>query len=960
MVATLRIALLGEPHFAYGDDPFSFEALPRALPLLAYLILNRAEPVHHDTVAALFWPDDADSDARVKLRRHLYSLRTALPPTDSALPWTLDDSTMLQWNAAAPATADVIAFERDAADPATYEDAVAGYGGDLLVGFSDTWLLAERGRLRHLYLERREVLLAHAEEEGRLPDALRHARALLAADPWREQTVRALMRIYSAAGDPVRVRMEYERYARDARRQRGIAPTAQTQVLVHELAPESQPPHTQSFEDGEPLRQRLFDLVDAAREGRGSLVVVSGEHAAVGTRFAEAFADGVPDARIFIGPTSDPERHPYEALAEIVKTALPLVRAGRSPGQLAALASLVPEVGRPTRRSHSSDLGRERTRLFDAIVGAIEALARERLIVLILPDFQRAGAASRASLELLARRLSTLSVLAIVTRSMDERARELESIERRLRESGLVTSLRARASAVPDEVHDPAHAVERDDAIGVTASDRAMKLFADDDALSIIARAQQRPLSNAAHFAFLIQRELIASDRSNRDEHLRILAELDAVALDPRQQARVLQLRIRFTRKYGLREEHERLVDAFATIATMTADDRLIVNADLLRGRLYLDAQKYAAARRALMESADRALEMNDAVAAYKSLFTLAQMESTLGNGAAAQDFLKRADREAEHAGDSLARARIVTATIAMHLRDMRMTEAIAAADAAHPLFAALGDRESYADMLSQVARAQTRIGNVDAALAIYAETAAIYAQLDVPQGEAKTLINSSIALARLGRYDEALASAERAAAIFERIGDIRGQAICIGNAGLIAYYRHRYDEAVGEYERALALAETLNNDDIVSNILSNIGAAESARGNYDRAIDFLERGIRMATAGDRVLSVVNDIPDLVLAYVRNGDSRRAEMTSRTMFEVVARLTDPYDELFYVEYVAGLVDDRRGRLSSARAHYEAAERLFQERVKSFSDEGARAAFFDLPNSRLIREGLKLR
>ena len=64
--------------------------------------------------------------------------------------------------------------------------------------------------------------------------------------------------------------------------------------------------------------------------------------------------------------------------------------------------------------------------------------------------------------------------------------------------------------------------------------------------------------------------------------------------------------------------------------------------------------------------------------------------------------------------------------------------------------------------------------------------------------------------------------------------------------------------------------------------------------------------------------------------------------------------------MYFVEYVAGLVDDRRSLLSSARAHYEAAERLFLERVVSFTGAASRAAFIDLPNSRLVSEGLKLR
>jgi len=429
------------------------------------------------------------------------------------------------------------------------------------------------------------------------------------------------------------------------------------------------------------------------------------------------------------------------------------------------------------------------------------------------------------------------------------------------------------------------------------------------------------------------------------------------MATDPRRRAQVLQLRIRCASDAG---DRERLVDEFMTLANDLNDEQLIVRAKLARGQAGRDVEKFSAARIDLIDASDRALALNAVTVAFETLLTLADMEASLGNAAAAYDYLKRADREAEHAGNFLGQAQIVGITIGMLLGDMRMSEAIATADSAEPLFAAFGDRETQADIRTQVARALTRTGHFDRALKIYESAAEVYRELDVPRGEAKTLINSSITLMRLGDYDEALASVQRAATIFERIGDVRGHAICLSNAGLIAYYRHRYDDAVHEYERALALAQKVGNEDIISNITSNLGAAESARGNYERAIDFLERGIRMATARDRALGVVNDIADLVLAYVRRGDTRRAEMTARTMLEVVARLTDPYDEMYYVEYVAGLVDDRCSRLSAARTHYEVAERLFLERVASFTDEASRAAFIDLPNSRLVREGLKLR
>jgi len=957
----LRIALLGEPHFSFRGEPYRFEALPRALPLLAYLILKRAHPESFDAVASLIWPDDRESDARVKLRRHVSVLQGALPPEDPAQPWIHATGDTLQWNSSAGSTCDLIGFEEDAADLATYDAAVDLYGGDFLIGYHSPWIEAERDRLHRIYLFRREALMALAEDDAHSTDAIRHARAILDADPWRESAVRALMRGLAAKGNYAGAAAEFDRFALRLRRERLSEPGSETQTLLRAFVGVRPVRPSRAVMDREQELATLDAAYAQVRAGSGTAMFLIGERASGKAEFAEAFADGCADARVFVGRLAAREGRPYESLVAVLRPALAHLRELARPGEFTALAVLLNEIGRPLPRTHASDVDRERRRLYDSIASAVLALARTAPLIVVLPDIHRAGYATVAALESLAKRIAGAPVLIVATASSV--SEPLGSAIRRLSHTGRAMTLTLQGVPTGYEPlpGTPAIAAQFVSAQEYAANARAaVDVFADDDARIAIERGLRASESDATRYALLIQHERIAASGTSRAEHTRLLAELAGLATDVHKRAEVLQLRIRWARIASDAAERERLVGEFTTLASELDDPWLIMLASLARGQARRDAEKFSAARFDLIDASDRSLALNAAPVACETLLSLAEMEASLGNSAAAYDYLKRADREAEHAGDLLGQAQIVGLTIGMLLSGMRMTEALATSDAAKPLFAAFGDRETYADVRTQVARALTRVGHFERALRIYRSVADVYRELDVPRGEAKTLINSSITLMRLGNYDEALANVQRAAAIFGCIGDVRGHAICVSNAGLIAYYRHRNDDAVHEYERALALAEKLGNEDIISNITSNLGAAESARGNYERAIDLLERGIRMATARDRVLAVVNDIPDLVLAYVRRGDSRRAEMTARTMLEVVARLTDPYDEMYYVEYVAGLVDDRRSRVSSARAHYETAERLFLERVASFADEASRSAFLDLPNSRLIREGLKLR
>ena len=74
----LHISLLGQPSFSLEAVPLRFNAPPKTLPLLAYLLLHRTRPVAREQIAFALWPDEREAIARANLRRHLHHLTHAL------------------------------------------------------------------------------------------------------------------------------------------------------------------------------------------------------------------------------------------------------------------------------------------------------------------------------------------------------------------------------------------------------------------------------------------------------------------------------------------------------------------------------------------------------------------------------------------------------------------------------------------------------------------------------------------------------------------------------------------------------------------------------------------------------------------------------------------------------------------------------------------------------------------
>ena len=83
---TLAIHLFGKPSLLVDATPVRFAAPPKTFPLLAYLLLHRAQPVDRQQIAFALWPDDPEASGRTNLRRHLHHLQRALPPPAPAWP----------------------------------------------------------------------------------------------------------------------------------------------------------------------------------------------------------------------------------------------------------------------------------------------------------------------------------------------------------------------------------------------------------------------------------------------------------------------------------------------------------------------------------------------------------------------------------------------------------------------------------------------------------------------------------------------------------------------------------------------------------------------------------------------------------------------------------------------------------------------------------------------------------
>lgn len=316
----LSLTLLGGFTAALPDEsPLHFPT-DKARALLAYLALSPDTPIRRETLAALFWPEQADDLARQNLRqtlsRLLKSLDQAQPGLADALLAVTRQTVELHGDHCA---SDVALFDQHLATVAAHQHTALAECSPCLVRLETAVLLARRGPLldgfslpdtptfeewladQRQHLTRRQLtalghLAAAYEQQGAFDAALRYTRWQIETEPWREEAHRQAMRLLVHTGRRSEALAQYDRCRQLLAETLAIEPSAETTQLWQQIKEgafqPAGPPQTQRHHFPNPLtpfvgrRQELAELLTALSDQECRVLTLLGPGGMGKTRLA--------------------------------------------------------------------------------------------------------------------------------------------------------------------------------------------------------------------------------------------------------------------------------------------------------------------------------------------------------------------------------------------------------------------------------------------------------------------------------------------------------------------------------------------------------------------------------------------------------------------------------------------------------------------------------------------------
>lgn len=216
----------------------------RLAALLATLAYRPGIDHPRHILAEDLWPDQDETAALHCLRQTVLSLRRMLEPPGVAPGTVVVASRSCLQLAADGVQTDVQEFEAaiealtrtaPGARLAALDRAIRAYGGELLPGHYDEWVLIERERLSAAYLRAVHQTIELLDAAGQLERALEYALMAVGAAPTDEACAVAAMRLCARLGRPSAGLQAYRAFRSALRRVCEAAPSETTRALARDL-----------------------------------------------------------------------------------------------------------------------------------------------------------------------------------------------------------------------------------------------------------------------------------------------------------------------------------------------------------------------------------------------------------------------------------------------------------------------------------------------------------------------------------------------------------------------------------------------------------------------------------------------------------------------------------------------------------------------------------------------------
>ncbi len=701
--------------------------------------------------------------------------------------------------------------------------------------------------------------------------------------------------------------------------------------------------------------ERVLRALEAAQEGLGRLVLLTGEPGIGKTRLAQeagvrAWEGGfmVASGRCYEAQSGVPFYPFLEALGTLYEDAPQRVR-GHVPERWPYLARLLPDHF-PLAASGSSE---EAQRLLRSVTGFVRELSAERPVVLFLDDLHHADGASVDLLAHLARYTRTDRVLLVGTYREAEAGPDLRRAARELDREQLVEKVRVRRlgrEETAELMSDRLDGAEVPEQFSGRVFDRTggNPFFTVEILKSLIERGD---LFLREGRWFRKDMQDLAAPESVSEAILERVSRLNPRTRQTLEEASVLGQEFRFEDlmtvvDLGEHDAEEALEEAEASGLIWAAKVRYAFDHALTQQTLYpgLSPVRRRRLHMAAGEGMERlgekvrqkrAAEISRHFAQGSSperalpyaLLAGEEAEAAFAPAEAEQQY-RTALNLAEEVGDDPSSAEALERLGGLLVTTVRYDEALVALERASDIHRTRKNPEDMSRVEARIAHAHFRQGTKDEGAARLSAYLTSLDKPDASEGVRRAMAALYCALARVyftrHRYSESLEAARRAAILAREVGAVGLLADAEMARGTALLFDDAPDEGVEALEKAVLLAEDSNALDALDTALLCLHMVYMMRGDFDRSHEHAERGAAIAKkTGDTDLLAFHTA-NLGLQLFCLGDWRKAQGYLKHAVEL-GRSTQP-------SFLSSQQHTYLGVLYKAQGAWENAYHCFSEAV----------------------------